>query len=129
MSFWYSEILPINEQTNSFLVLLGKKKTDSFVRFLEESKDTKGRFEIIWPLKHLGSLKPESSKWIVLWNFLLASKLQQLQSEALEKISKSTSWVCKYFDIVVAEVKTFLLLGWLWPYCAVYLFLRHPLCR
>ena len=36
-------------QTNSFLVLLGKK-TNSFVRFLEESEDTKSRFEIIWPL-------------------------------------------------------------------------------
>ena len=38
-----------NERTNSILVLLGKKR-NLFVRFLEESADTKSRFEIIWPL-------------------------------------------------------------------------------
>ena len=32
-TFWYPRILPKNERTNSFLVLLGKK--NSFVRFLE----------------------------------------------------------------------------------------------
>ena len=31
-------------------VWLGKKKPNSFVLFLEESEDTKSRFEIIWPL-------------------------------------------------------------------------------
>ena len=35
-TFWYPQILPKNERTNSSLVLLGKK-TNLFVRFLEES--------------------------------------------------------------------------------------------
>ena len=45
-TFCYPRILPKNEQNNSSIVLLGKKP-NSFVRFLEESEDTKGRYEII----------------------------------------------------------------------------------
>ena len=46
---FFPRIVPKNEQTNSFLVLLSKK-TKFVCSFLEESEDTKSRFEIIWPL-------------------------------------------------------------------------------
>ena len=45
-------------------------KTNLFVRFLEESEDTKNRFEIIWPLDNIGSEKEidkyfKHNQWIV----------------------------------------------------------------
>ena len=44
---WYPQILPKNEQSNSLLYLV---KTNSFVRFSWEFKETKSPFHIIWPL-------------------------------------------------------------------------------
>ena len=54
-----------NEQIHfSTVVLLGKKQTDSFVQFLEESKATDSHFEIIMDLtKNLEYFEIDCSFW------------------------------------------------------------------
>ena len=60
LKFLFS-LLSFNHDTKTCRILV---KTNLFVRFLEESEDTKSRFEIIWTLHTTGCSAIDTAFWI-----------------------------------------------------------------
>ena len=74
-------------------------KTNLFVRFLEESEDTKSHFEIIWPLAGNLSLSialrsKQTDCWTIWWKFI-RTVLYNLDSTTQASLAISRAWKFK----------------------------------